>query len=259
MGSIYASIDFVPSARCSAKTQHPTYSALSCHTISHAFVLMWPSAYLLGSAALFLGMLDYAVAHKDLCPVLAQHVKKLDSWVVEWGCSPDQHVDLYKKALKVLRTVDGNSASSMELLTKLLQIAEESGNAGMVTEEAMLACLTAMKTPETYKCDELLDFASVQQVYIPHNEYSFKSLADKTDLVLQLSGDAKGAKVLELLRIFVSEKVAKYQEFASASANAAFIKEEGLEMCMDKMRLLSVVSLAAEATEKTGAQSEATN
>eukprot|EP01052_Picozoa_sp_SAG31_P061476 SAG31_NODE_20549_length_571_cov_1.190678_1_plen_75_part_00 len=66
----------------------------------------------------------------------------------------------------MLRAVDGNSASAMDLLTKLLQIAEESGNAGKVKEEAMLACLTAMKTPATYKCDELLDFASVQQVYV---------------------------------------------------------------------------------------------
>eukprot|EP01052_Picozoa_sp_SAG31_P059840 SAG31_NODE_19086_length_612_cov_1.210526_1_plen_138_part_10 len=100
MGSIYASLDFVPSARCSAKAQHPTDCALSFLTLSHALVLTWPCAYHLRSAALFLAMLDYAVAHKDLCSVMAPHAKKLEAWVVEWGCSPGQHVDLYKKALK---------------------------------------------------------------------------------------------------------------------------------------------------------------
>ena len=139
-------------------------------------------------------------------------------------------IDLYKKALKVLLVVDGSSAFAMEFLLKLLKTAEAAGDVAKVKEEAMLACVTAMKTPETYKCDELLDFASVQQ----------------------LSSDKKGAKVIELLRIFVSEQVAAYKAFADA--NAAFIEKQGLGACLDKMRLLSVVSMATAAAAQSSSE-----
>jgi translation initiation factor 3 subunit M len=88
-----------------------------------------------------------------------------------------------------------------------------------------MACTTAIKDSETYKLDELLDFAAVQQL------------------------ESSEPLVVALLRIFVEGKLADYTKFVSA--NGSLLDELGLDAaaCEDKMRLLTLASLANEHEE----------
>lgn len=182
--------------------------------------------------ALFLAMLSFAAANvgddgTSLSKSMAGHAGSVEKWVAEWNCTPEQVIDVYQAALKVLQQDASKQDEAMAFLLKVLQVAEGGGAGAIakVSAEAKLAVVTAIKTPTTFKCDELLDLASVQA----------------------LSSDADGAKLVALLKIFVQEKVSAYLAFEKA--NAGFVEKMGLtsEICLDKMRLLSIVSLASEA------------
>lgn len=172
-----------------------------------------------------MAMMKFAAAN-SLAHMLSGQFDKLESWVEEWECSPAQIVDLYWEVTQAL-LADGQEAEATVLLHKVLKAAEggDAATLSAVSEQAKLACTTAMKDPDTYKLDELLDFAAVQQL------------------------KSSEPQVVALLSIFVQGKLADYKTFVKA--NGGVLKQLGLDgtACEDKMRLLTLASLANEHEE----------
>ena len=194
--------------------------------MSNLYALLGETGATASRYSVFMAMMKCASSN-GLSQLLSGQFDKLEAWIEEWECSPAQVVDLYWEVTQALLAQGGRDAEATALLHKVLQ-ATEGGDAATlaaVSEQAKLACVTAIKTPDTYKLDELLDLAAVQQ------------LQNSEPLVVAL------------LRIFVGGKLSDYTKFVAA--HDGLLAELGLEAsaCEDKMRLLTLASLANEHEE----------
>lgn len=205
----------------------PLLHAVSCltlnctHSMSNLYALLGETGAKASRYTVFMAMMKFASAN-SLAHMLSGQFDKLDAWVEEWGCTPGQVVDLYWEVTQALFAQGGQEAEATCLLHKVLKAAEagDAATLSAVSEQAKLACVTAIKDPGTFKLDELLDFAAVQQL------------------------EASNPLVVALLRIFVHGKLADYTKFVAA--NGGLLGQLGLDAaeCEVKMRLLTLASLA---------------
>jgi translation initiation factor 3 subunit M len=195
-------------------------------SLSNLYALLGETGAKASRYTVFMAMMKFASAN-SLAHMLSGQFDKLEAWVEEWDCSPTQVVDLYWEVTQALLAEGGQEAEATALLHKVLKAAEggDAATLSAVSEQAKMACTTAIKDSETYKLDELLDFAAVQQL------------------------ESSEPLVVALLRIFVEGKLADYTKFVSA--NGSLLDELGLDAaaCEDKMRLLTLASLANEHEE----------
>ena len=196
------------------------------HSLSNLYALLGEAGAKTSRYTVFMSMMKFASAN-SLAHMLSGQFDKLETWVEEWGCTPGQVVDLYWEVTQALLAQGGQEAEATRLLHKVLKAAEagDAATLSAVSEQAKLACVTAIKDPETYKLDELLDFAAVQHL------------------------ETSNPLVVALVRIFVHGKLADYTKFVSA--NSGLFGQLGLDPaeCEVKMRLLTLASLANEHEE----------
>lgn len=173
----------------------------------------------------FLAMVKYASANRQT-KVLSSHFEHLDKWVEEWGCNPDQVIELYWEAVQALLTA-GEEAAATSLLHDMLRAAGAASDATVVkvAAQAKLACLTAIKDAKTFKFDHLLDLRAVAAL------------------------EQSDPDVFQLLRIFVGGQLSDFTLFASTKSGLIKALQLDYAACELKMKLLTLASLASSADE----------
>jgi len=156
--------------------------------------------------------------------------KDVDKKAADWGISIKQKRDLYKVIRDALKEND-KSVEAHKWTSKYLGTFNEfesSQEQAAVTEEAIVAALDAIRLPELYQFDSLLELYPIKQL-------------DNTKT-------ARGSKIFQLLKIFVGETLDSFNKFISE--NPDFLKSVGLDHdeCVSKMRLLSLATLGAAAS-----------
>jgi translation initiation factor 3 subunit M len=175
---------------------------------------------------LFIATLKFArtTRHVDL---VIPYFKDIESRIREWGITDKQTRELYKLIRDSLKA-SNKSIESYTWTMKYLSTFEkgfDQTEAVSAREEAVNAALDAIRLPDLYQFDTLLDSLPIKQ--------------------LENDNTNNNSKLLQLLKIFVS---GSYDDFAKFhSENPDFIKSAGLdhEECVRKMRLLSLATLAA--------------
>jgi len=185
---------------------------------------------------LFLATLKFARATRHVELVLP-HFKDIESRIREWGINSKQTREIYRLVRDSLKA----SNKSIEAYTwtiKYLATFEagyDPSEAATAREEAINAALDAIRLPDLYKFDTLLDSLPIKQLDSDNNNNSNAVTASKI----------QSSKLLQLLKIFVS---GSYDDLVKFNAeNPDFIKSAGLdhEECVRKVRILSLATLAA--------------
>ncbi|GAB2279906.1 hypothetical protein Dimus_014541 [Dionaea muscipula] len=150
--------------------------------------------------------------------------KKIDTFLKEWNIGVQDQRELFYSIFNILKENKSSGKDSLSFLTKYL--ASFSGDDAHVLAEAkdnaVLAVMEFVKAPDMFQCD-LLDLPAVQQ----------------------LEKDAQHSVAFELLRIFLSDRLDTYLDFHANHTTA--LESYGLvhEDCIAKMRMMSLVYLAA--------------
>jgi len=164
------------------------------------------------------------------------HFKAIEGRIREWGINSKQTRELYKLIRDSLKA----SNKSIEAYTWTIKYLAtfESGfdqsEASNAREEAINAALDAIRLPDLYQFDTLLDSLPIKQLETDNNNNNVTP-----------NNKIQTSKLLHLLKIFVS---GGYEDFAKFnSENPDFLKSAGLdnEECSRKLRLLSLATLAA--------------
>lgn len=168
---------------------------------------------------IFSRIISYAAASKHP-EVVFPHFKDIDQKVSDWGIDEKQTQDLYKQIRDLYKQCNKSAEAQRWTIKYLTNI---KGSADEVSNEAANAVLEAIKTPDLYQFDGLLDVAAIKQ----------------------LEKDVKHARLHKLLSIFVSESLDSFKAFTTA--NAGYLQQLGLDeaQCTHKMKLLSLATLAA--------------
>jgi len=156
--------------------------------------------------------------------------KDVDRKAADWGINIKQKRELYKTIRDALKEND-RSVEAHKWTAKYLSTFtefESSQEQAAVTEEAIVAALDAIRLPELYQFDTLLELFAIKQL-------------DNTKT-------ARGTKIFQLLKIFVGENLDSFNKFIAE--NPDFLKSVGLDHdeCVNKMRLLSLATLGAAAS-----------
>jgi len=172
---------------------------------------------------IFSRILSYAAASRHP-EVVFPHFKQIDQKIAEWGIDEKQTQELYKR-IRDLYKQSNRSAEAQRWTIKYLTNIK--GSADEVSNEAANAILEAIKTPDLYQFDGLLDVSAIKQ----------------------LEKDAKHARLHQLLSIFASESLDSFRAFTNS--NAGYLQQLGLDetQCTHKMKLLSLATLAAANSE----------
>eukprot|EP00742_Colponemidia_sp_Colp-10_P001987 GILJ01002122.1.p1 GENE.GILJ01002122.1~~GILJ01002122.1.p1 ORF type:complete len:409 (-),score=87.80 GILJ01002122.1:142-1320(-) len=175
---------------------------------------------------LFLKTVDFA-AQTQNAQLLVPHLKNIDNFVVDWNLSVDQQKTLFLSLSQVLRGVGHRDA--YKLLVRYLSKFEGSSGSDLTVakEHAKQAVTEAIKGADFTQCDVLLEMAAVKQ----------------------LETDSQYATLFRLLKIFAVDTLDAFNAFHKQ--NPTFLQSVGLNVddCVEKMRLLSLCSLAADQTE----------
>jgi translation initiation factor 3 subunit M len=183
---------------------------------------------------LFVATLKFARATRHVELVLP-HFKDIESRIREWGINSKQTREVYRLIRDSLKA-SNKSIQAYTWTIKYLATFEagyDPNEAANAREEAVNAALDAIRLPDLYQFDTLLDSLPIKQLESDNNNNT------ATTVKIQSS------KLLHLLKIFVS---GSYEELTKFHAeNPDFIKSAGLdhEECVRKMRLLSLATLAA--------------
>jgi len=169
---------------------------------------------------IFAAILRYASASKHPEITIA-HFKDIDKKVTEWGIDSKQTRELYKIIRDLFKQVHHRSNDVHKWTVKYLNTFES--NSEELTNEAVAAALDAIRLPDLYQFDTLLDVAAIKQ----------------------LEKDPKHTKLYQLLTIFVGESLDAFKSFTGA--NPGYVKQLGLdeEELTKKIKYLSLVSLAS--------------
>eukprot|EP00744_Colponema_vietnamica_P001529 GILI01002522.1.p1 GENE.GILI01002522.1~~GILI01002522.1.p1 ORF type:complete len:443 (-),score=158.76 GILI01002522.1:456-1703(-) len=178
-----------------------------------------------GALDVFTAIINLAASSGSV-EVLVPHLDSVEQWAVEWSLSIDQTRALYLLLANTLKTLNHNDLA-FRFSVRFLSTFERSSPAELQTvlEQARTAVVTAIRVSDIAQCDLLLDMAAVKQ--------------------MEKSGDQR---LLQLLKIFAGERLEAFNAFNTA--NKGFVEGLGLkvEECVEKMRLLSLCSLACEHT-----------
>jgi len=176
--------------------------------------------------SVFLALVDYCLTTDQVSKV-AKHLGDVQGRVQAWKLSKDEQKEVYLKLAEALKGYQDGTLAQRFLVT-FLSLWGPKDNLAQAAPQAIEASVKAIQNPTTFDCDELLQLKAVS------------ALAE---------GDEKSKAVLRLLQIYGSEKLEAYEEFVGS--HKELLASIGLthEMCVDKLRLLSLASLAAENTE----------
>jgi len=176
--------------------------------------------------AVFLALVDYSRQTSQV-PKVAKHLGDVQGRVQAWKLSPDEQKEVYLKLSEALKGYQ-DGALAQKFLVTFLSLWGPKDKLAMAAPQAIEASVKAIQNPTTFNCDELLQLKAVT------------AMAD---------GDEKSKAVFRLLQIYGSEKLEAYEAFVGT--HKELLASIGLthEMCVDKLRLLSLASLAAENTE----------
>eukprot|EP01137_Pigoraptor_chileana_P027302 Opistho-2@9715 len=147
---------------------------------------------------------------------------ELSRWLDEWHATNEQRRVLFKLINKVL-TANNRPTEAQEFLVKFLSTYEKTDDVKSVRAEAVACVVAAIADPAAFQLEGVLAIPAVAQ----------------------LEGDI----VHKLLGIFVSEGIDAYEQLHAENADA--IAKLGLshDDCRDKMRLLTLASIASEVSE----------
>jgi translation initiation factor 3 subunit M len=168
---------------------------------------------------IFSRIISYAASSKHP-EVVFPHFKDIDQKVSDWGIDEKQTQDLYKQIRDLYKQSNKSPEAQKWTIKYLTNI---KGSADEVASEAANAVLEAIRTPDLYQFDGLLDVVAIKQ----------------------LEKDAKHARLHQLLSIYVSESLDSFKAFTTT--NAGYLQQLGLDegQCTHKMKLLSLATLAA--------------
>jgi len=176
--------------------------------------------------SVFLSLVDFCTSTEQV-PKVAKHLGDIEGRVQAWKLSTDEQKEVYLKLAEALKGYQDGTLAQKFLVT-FLSLWVKGDKLALAAPQAIEASVKAIQNPTTFNCDELLQLKAVV------------ALAD---------GDEKSKAVFRLLQIYGSEKLEAYEEFVGS--HKELLASIGLthEMCVDKLRLLSLASLAAENNE----------
>uniref|UniRef100_A0A2P2MDL5 Eukaryotic translation initiation factor 3 subunit M n=3 Tax=Rhizophora mucronata TaxID=61149 RepID=A0A2P2MDL5_RHIMU len=209
---------------CAKVTQQPTDKpALRLKILFNLYNLL-ENAYC--CFYVYMRALDLAVSGK-VTELVVPSFKKIDSFLKEWNLGIKDQRLLFLTISNVLKENKSSAKDSFKFLTKYLAtfFGEDAHTLGEAKEEAVHTIIEFVKASDIFQCD-LLDMPTIGQ----------------------LEKDPKYALVYQLLEIFLTHRLDAYLEFHAA--NSALLKSYGLvhEDCITKMRLMSLVDLASNAS-----------
>jgi len=181
---------------------------------------------------LFRHILSYASesGHAD---ITLPELSKAEDWLRQWGASTEQSRGLYLTISQIYKDHD-QTANVFETLQKYLATfdhVEDQSTLDSPSIEVEKVILQAVQLPDVFQLDNLLDLKAVQQ--------------------FENSKDERQKKLYKLLQIFANENLKAFQLFTTE--NPTFLSSVGLneKACENKMRLLSLMTLASGAEELT--------
>ncbi|KAJ3015817.1 hypothetical protein HKX48_004374 [Thoreauomyces humboldtii] len=150
--------------------------------------------------------------------IITPQLASVDSLLAEWGVGVSEKRVLY---LTLSKTLEADfKLESYEFLLKYLSTFDGDAKAAAgAKNQAVAAIKAAVAIPAVLDFEELFKLAAVQTL--------------------------KSTKHFDLLKVFLDGSLAQYKDFTKA--NPKFVAEQGLseDDNLDKMRLLSLASLAA--------------
>lgn len=181
---------------------------------------------------LFRHILSFATdsGHSD---ITLPELSKAEEWVRQWGASTEQARELYLVISQIYKEHD-QTANVFETLQKYLATfdhVEDQSTLDSPSIEVEKVILQAVQLPDVFQLDNLLDLKAVQQ--------------------FENSTDLRQKQLYKLLQIFAKENLKAFQQFTAE--NPSFLSSVGLneKACENKMRLLSLMTLASGAEELT--------
>jgi len=170
---------------------------------------------------IFLTILTYSSTSKHP-EVILSHFKDIEKRIAEWGVNVNQTRELYKKIRDIYKQTH-KSNEAHKWTVQYLNLFDNEANSEETTNEAVNAALEAIRLPDLFQFDSLLDVQAIKQ----------------------LEKHSKHAKLFQLLTIFVRDNLDTYKSFIHA--NSGLVQQLGLdeEEAVKKMKYLSLVSLAS--------------
>ncbi|CAG8496440.1 5615_t:CDS:2 [Ambispora gerdemannii] len=165
----------------------------------------------------FLAILEIAAKNDEIDAVLPQ-LSHLDNWVREWAISTELVRELYLIVSERLKEA-GEIVKSYEFLLKYLKTFKDSTDLSS-KEAATRAVVQAIKLPEILRFEDLLELKAIQ------------TLTEE--------------KIFELLRVFLNGTLKEYREFIGKNPEIIEKYELSDEGNIQKIRLLTLASLASE-------------
>ncbi|EGC32013.1 hypothetical protein DICPUDRAFT_49833 [Dictyostelium purpureum] len=150
-------------------------------------------------------------------------IDDVDGWLEDWSSNTQQKRKLYKLISNIFR--EKNKMLSHQYLVKFLQTFTKEDSAE-AQEDAVRVCIESISLQELYQSDYLLDLPAVQ--------------------FLETSNANNNSQIYELMKIFATEQLESFNQFQDKNPN--LIQSIGLnvEDCKQKIRLLSLATLASE-------------
>lgn len=189
-----------------------------------------------GRFQVYLRGLEFAAAARA-ADAFVPSFRRLDAFVREWGAGPRELRPLYLAVTNVLRETKGSAKDSFAYLMKYLATFSREEPDGVLAgeqEHAVRAAAEFMRSPDMFQMHRFTDTS----IYIP----------DLLEMpaVRRLERDPQQRPVYELLRVFLTGQLSDYLAFHADRADVV----EGLGIvhseAVAKMRLMSLVSLAAD-------------
>jgi len=176
--------------------------------------------------SVFVALLEYCTA-TDQTSKIAKHLGGLEARVTSWKLSKAEQKAFYLQLASNLESYK-NGELSQKFLATYLSLWEAKDNLAEAAPQAIVVSVNAIQNATTFGCDELLRLPAVAAL--------------KT-------GDDKAQVVHRLLEIYSREKLEDYENYVKGKVSTLEALGLSHDTCVDKLRMLSLASLAADLTE----------
>lgn len=176
--------------------------------------------------SLLLSLIKFCAKSDNLSKVLGPidaRVGRVERWVSEWELTESQQKQLWALVFDT-HAEDGRILYESSLKYFALHEDADLKASPELRERIVKALLITIRSPDLFRCDEL----------------------SQSRIVQQLEGDAQFAPLHRLLHIMARDTYSEFLTFAGEAASKSFMESHKLPVaaCGDKMRLLTLVSLA---------------
>jgi len=176
--------------------------------------------------SVFVSLLEYCTASNQTAKI-AKHLGGLEERVKAWKLSREEQKAFYLQLAGSLKSYK-NGEIAQKFLVTFLSLWEAKENLAEAAPQAIDVAVNAIQNATTFGCDELLRLPAVAAL--------------KT-------GDDKAQVVHRLLEIYSREKLEDYESFVSGKTKTLEALGLSHDTCVDKLRMLSLASLAADRAE----------